>query len=291
MLLATSSASAQNNTIHIDQVSSSSTGSDLTLTVVQIGSGNVIQGSNTASTAVTGGGFFAILTGNTQKVVVEQVGSTNKAFLDLIGDSLDVSLVVQGDSNDVILECIGNTCGTAKMDLSIVGSLNEIDYRFGNSAAVSTLDLSYTIVGSSNTSDDTANFPTGISNAAQATTASRSVVTSGSPAQLQRDGSGDLTLATSTAALTDGTTAFATSHFATTNDISGTNQDVDVIVFGDSNAFLTEISGSNHTLDLTIDGSRSEVSVRMGSNNNTIDLRLEGDDAAIAVISDDNFAR
>ena len=64
-----------------------------------------------------------------------------------------------------------------------------------------------------------------------------------------------------------------------------------MIVFGDTNSFLTEVSGSNHTLDLTIDGSDSEVSIRMGSNNSTIDLRLEGDDASVAIISDDNFAR
>jgi len=291
VLLATSSASAQNNTIHIDQVSSSASGSDLTLTVVQIGSANQIRGSNTASTAVSGGGFFAILTGNTQNVVVEQVGSTNKAFLDLIGDSLTTKVVVQGDTNDVILECIGNTCGTAKMDLSIVGSLNEVDYRFGNGAAVSNLDLKYTIVGSSNTADNTANFDVGVANAAQAATASRSVVSSGSPAQLQRNSDGDLTLATANAALTDGTTSFATSDFASVNDIDGTNQNIDVIVFGDSNSFLTEIAGSNHTLALTIDGSKSEVSVRMGSDNSTIDLRLEGDDASVAIISDNNFAR
>ena len=290
VILATSSASAQTNTIHIDQVSSSATGSDLTLTVVQIGSGNVIQGSNNASTAV-GSGFFAILTGNTQSVVVEQVGTDNKALLDLIGDSLTTTLVVQGDTNDVTLECIGNTCGSATMDLSIVGGLNEIDYRFGNSASVSSLALGYTIVGSSNIADDKANFAVGVSNAAEATTASRSVVSAGSPAQLERDLSGDLTLATSTAALTDGTTSFATSDFASTNDIDGTNQNVDVIVFGDTNSFLTEVSGSNHTLDLTIDGSNSEVSIRMGSNNSTIDLRLEGDDASVAIISDDNFAR
>ena len=289
-VLVASPASAQTNTIHIDQVSSSATGSDLTLTVVQIGSGNVIQGSNTASTAV-GDGFFAILTGNTQTVVVEQVGTDNKAFLDLIGDSLTTTLVIQGDDNDVTLECIGDTCGSATMDLSIVGGLNEIDYRFGNSASISSTALNYTIVGSSNTSDDTENFGSGVINAAEATTASRSVVTEGTPAQLQRDVSGDLTLATSTAALTDGTTSFTTSDFASRNDIDGSNQNVDVIVFGDSNSFLTEVSGSNHTLDLTIDGSNSEVSIRMGSNNSTIDLRLEGDDASVAVISDDNFAR
>ncbi len=289
-VLVASSASAQTNTIHIDQVSSSASGSDLTLTVVQIGSGNVIQGSNTASTAI-GSGFFAILTGNTQSVVVEQVGTDNKALLDLIGDSLTTTLVVQGDDNDVTLECIGNTCGSATMDLSIVGGLNEIDYRFGNSASISSTALTYTIVGSSNTSDDTQNFASGVTNAAEATTASRTVITEGSPAQLQRDVSGDLTLATSTAALTDGTTSFTTSDFASTNDIDGTNQNVDIIVFGDSNSFLTEVSGSNHTLDLTIDGSNSEVSIRMGSNNSTIDLRLEGDDASVAVISDDNFAR
>ena len=111
------------------------------------------------------------------------------------------------------------------------------------------------------------------------------------PAHLERDLSGHLTLATSTAALTDGTTSFSTSDFASTNDIDGTNQNVDVIVFGDTNSFLTEVSGSNNTLDLTIDGSNSEVSIRMGSNNSTIDLRLEGDDASVAIISDDNFAR
>jgi uncharacterized metal-binding protein len=224
-------------------------------------------------------------------VVVEQVGTDNKALLDLIGDSLTTTLVVQGDNNDVTLECIGNTCGSATMDLSIVGGLNEIDYRFGNSASISSTALTYTIVGSSNTSDDTQNFASGVTNAAEATTASRTVITEGSPAQLQRDVSGDLTLATSTAALTDGTTSFTTSDFASTNDIDGTNQNVDIIVFGDSNSFLTEVSGSNHTLDLTIDGSNSEVSIRMGSNNSTIDLRLEGDDASVAVISDDNFAR
>ena len=289
-IITTSLASAQTNTIHIDQVSTSASGSDLTLTAVQIGTSNVIQGSNNASTAI-GGGFFAILTGNTQTVVVEQIGNTNKAFLDLIGSSLTTRLVVQGDSNDVILECIGDTCGSATMDLSIVGNLNEVDYRFGNSASVSNLALAYTVVGASNTADDTANFAVGVDNAAEALTAGRSVITAGSPAQLQRNADGDLTLATVSATLSDGTTTFSTADFATTNDINGTNQSIDVIVFGDSNSFLTEIAGSNHTLDLTIDGSNSEVSIRMGSNNSTIDLRLEGDDASVAIISDDKFAR
>jgi len=284
------------NQIFIDQVSGSGTGSNLTLTAVQIGSANLIAGSNAASTQAPAPGNvpFAILAGDDQNIVIEQFGIGNAAFLDIIGGNAVVQAVSVGDQNELRLECSdsGATCGLASIDLNVTGDTNTLDYLFGDNVATDSLSLTFTINGSGNRAIDLADYGANTVNSASLIIGQRTITLDGGlPPHLERDINGDITFSTSSAAPTDGAQAFVVEDFAQTNSIDGLNQTVDILIFGDGNTMTTEIAGSNHTLQMAVDGDNSVLSVRMGGDNSVVDLRLEGDNANVAVISSDILGR
>ena len=133
------------NEIYIDQ-----TGSNSSIDLEQLGSSNIIGGTDAISGTMT----KAILTGGTMTLDINQIGSSNKFLTGgLLGDNFTGFFEFDGDSNvfDIDMDTGGlNGADYVDMNIDITGSSNEFDLNFGENDSVDYLDLDWIIDGDSN---------------------------------------------------------------------------------------------------------------------------------------------
>tara|TARA_Y100001951_G_C11289663_1_gene271259 strand:- start:1107 stop:1832 length:726 start_codon:yes stop_codon:yes gene_type:complete len=135
------------NEVSIDQ-----SGATFNLDVEQLGSGNLIGGSD----AIAGTMTALDLDGATMTLDINQIGDANKFKGDITADSFTGFFEFDGDSNvfDVQIDP-NNTFGadSSNLQVNITGSSNDMSLDQALSAMASSLDLDWTIQGDTNTID------------------------------------------------------------------------------------------------------------------------------------------
>lgn len=132
------------NEIYINQ-----TGSNVNIDLEQLGSSNIIGGDD----AVAGTMTAATLNGGTWTFDINQIGNSNQFLTDgIYGDNYTGYFNFLGDTN--VFNYSQDTTGLngadyVNVDVSVVGSLNDFDWDFGQSSDVSYLDLDFVLVGDS----------------------------------------------------------------------------------------------------------------------------------------------
>ena len=136
------------NEVSIDQ-----SGATFNLDVEQLGSGNLIGGSD----AIAGTMTALDLDGTTMTLDINQIGSSNIFRSDAIdGDNFTGFFEFDGDSNvwDVLMNSTGLiTADYVDLNIDVTGSSNEADIKIGENANSSYLNLDWIILGDSNELD------------------------------------------------------------------------------------------------------------------------------------------
>jgi hypothetical protein len=136
------------NEIYIDQ-----TGSNASIDLEQLGSSNIIGGTNAVSGTMT----KAILNGGTMTLDINQIGSSNQFLTGgLLGSNFTGFFEFDGDSNifDIDLDTTGlNGADYVDLNIDITGSSNDFELDLGQSSAVDYLNLDWIIDGDSNEFD------------------------------------------------------------------------------------------------------------------------------------------
>ena len=137
VLLLSLTAFSGNNDIYLTQ-----TGTGLTLTIDQIGAGNV---AGTTQTRVT-------LSGTTMTVDLDQIGDTNTFAASILqGNSSSWTYKATGDSNTAAIT-VGGTGDSASTDFDFeaTGDSNALTFTQGDSATATSGDQDFVVTGTSN---------------------------------------------------------------------------------------------------------------------------------------------
>lgn len=112
LLVMVGNASAQQNSVYVEQI-----GSGSTITFTQNGVGNAIGNSTTK----------AVVNGNNNNVTVDQIGNSNIAALTLQGDGATILSTTTGDNNSVTISCgAGGDCTGSTITNTITGDGNQV---------------------------------------------------------------------------------------------------------------------------------------------------------------------
>lgn len=135
------------NEVSIDQ-----SGATFNLDVEQLGSGNLIGGTD----AVAGTMTALDLDGATMTLDINQIGSSNQFKGDITADSFTGFFEFDGDTNifDIKVDET-NTFGadSSNLQVNVTGNQNDMSLDQALSAMASSLDLDWTIQGDQNTID------------------------------------------------------------------------------------------------------------------------------------------
>lgn len=143
-LLATTQVFAQSqNTVYIDQIGSSSV-----IDVTQTGANNVV-GNETNNT---------IFRGNSQLVMITQIGSNNNSVFNIQGNGTQLTSNVTGSFNTVNASCGAaptTACTDSVITASITGNTNQVDITAGakSTATVDATGDNNTVAITSSTSN------------------------------------------------------------------------------------------------------------------------------------------
>ena len=145
MILMGNHLNAQDNEIYIDQV-----GATFNLDVVQLGSGNIIGGTDGIAGTMTP----LDLDGLTMTLDINQIGDGNEFLGDITSDTFTGFFEFDGDNNifDIQVDpanVYGANSGNFLVDVE--GSGNTFDLAVATSDLASALDLDWLIYGDSNT--------------------------------------------------------------------------------------------------------------------------------------------
>ena len=111
-LVMVGNASAQQNTVYVEQI-----GSGSTINFTQTGVGNAIGNPTTK----------AVVNGNNNDVTVDQIGNTNIAALNVQGDSITILSTTTGDGNSVTINCgVTGSCDGSTITNTITGDGNQV---------------------------------------------------------------------------------------------------------------------------------------------------------------------
>ena len=111
-LVMVGNASAQQNSVYVEQI-----GSGSTINFTQTGVGNAIGNSTTK----------AVLNGNKNEVTVDQIGNSNIAALNVQGDSATILSTTTGDNNSVTISCgAAGDCTGSNITNTITGDGNQV---------------------------------------------------------------------------------------------------------------------------------------------------------------------
>ena len=133
------------NEIYVDQ-----SGNTASIDLEQLGSSNLIGGTNAVSGTMTA----LDLDGISMTLDINQIGSSNIFRSDAIdGDNFTGFFEFDGDSN--VMDILMNSTGLISADyvnlyIDVTGSSNEFDLEIAENADSSYLDLDWTILGDSN---------------------------------------------------------------------------------------------------------------------------------------------
>jgi len=147
MLLISAPLWSADNEIYIDQ---SSGASNSNIDLEQLGSGNIIGGSD----AVAGSMTDLDLVGTGLTLDINQIGDSNKFLGDITADSYTGFFEFDGDSNTFNMNTDNtNTYGadSSNINVDVTGSSNTFTLNQATTAIASNLDLDWIINGSSNT--------------------------------------------------------------------------------------------------------------------------------------------
>jgi hypothetical protein len=132
------------NEISIDQA-----GATTSIDIEQLGSGNLIGGSD----AIAGTMTALDLDGATMTLDINQLGSSNIFKGDIYADNYTGFFEFTGDSNTFAMQTDpNNTYGadSSNVNIQVSGSSNAFTFSQATNAQASTLDLDWTINGSNN---------------------------------------------------------------------------------------------------------------------------------------------
>tara|TARA_R100000700_G_C3177711_1_gene153016 strand:+ start:487 stop:1215 length:729 start_codon:yes stop_codon:yes gene_type:complete len=139
---------ADDNEIYVNQ-----TGSNASIDLEQLGSSNIIGGSDSVAGTMT----KATLNGGSMTLDINQIGSSNQFLTGgLYGSDFTGFFEFDGDSNifDIDLDTSGlNGADFVDLNIDITGSSNTFDVDLGESSAVDYLNLDWIIDGDSNAFD------------------------------------------------------------------------------------------------------------------------------------------
>ena len=203
-------ANAAGNTVYVDQI-----GSGSTISMTQTGNSNAI-GNPTDK---------AIINGQNNNIIVDQIGNTNVTALNVQGDGVTVNSLVTGDNNTVGIACgVGGSCSGSIINNTITGDGNTVT-QSADGLTISNVTI--------NTDNNTVN----IQNDSTAVAGAKSTVL------IAGGGGNDVNIIQTGAAGTNG-------HDADVNILGGTNT-VDIKQGGgvDSKVIST-ITGSGNTLTI-----------------------------------------
>lgn len=147
MLLLSAPLWSADNEIYIDQ---SSGASNSNIDLEQLGSGNIIGGSDAAAGIMTD----LDLVGTGLTLDINQIGDSNKFLGDITADSYTGFFEFDGDSNTFNMNTDNtNTYGadSSNINVDVTGSSNTFTLNQATTAIASNLDLDWIINGSSNT--------------------------------------------------------------------------------------------------------------------------------------------
>lgn len=147
MLLLSAPLWSADNEIYIDQ---SSGASNSNIDLEQLGSGNIIGGSDAAAGSMTD----LDLVGTGLTLDINQIGDSNKFLGDITADSYTGFFEFDGDSNTFNMNTDNtNTYGadSSNINVDVTGSSNTFTLNQATAAIASNLDLDWIINGSSNT--------------------------------------------------------------------------------------------------------------------------------------------
>jgi len=148
ILLIFSLGLAADNEIFVDQ-----SGSNATIKLEQLGSGNLIGGTSAVSGTMTA----LDLDGTSMTLTINQIGDSNIFRSDAFeSDSVTGYFDFQGDSNqmDILMNSGGlYSSDYADIDVQVSGGSNQFDIKLAENADTSYLDLDYIIDGDSNVFD------------------------------------------------------------------------------------------------------------------------------------------
>lgn len=146
MLLLSAPLWSADNEIYIDQ---SSGASNSNIDLEQLGSGNIIGGSDAAAGSMTD----LDLVGTGLTLDINQIGDSNKFLGDITADSYTGFFEFDGDSNTFNMNTDKtNTYGadSSNINVDVTGSSNTFTLNQATAALASNLDLDWIINGSSN---------------------------------------------------------------------------------------------------------------------------------------------
>ena len=133
------------NEVYVDQ-----SGSNAAIDIEQLGSSNLIGGTDAVSGTMTA----LDLDGLRMTLDINQIGSSNIFRSDAIdGDDATLFFEFDGDSNvwDMLMNSSGLVSSDfVNMNVDVTGSSNEFDVNIGEDSSASYLDLDWTILGDSN---------------------------------------------------------------------------------------------------------------------------------------------
>lgn len=148
---------ADDNEIYVDQ-----SGSSASIDLEQLGSGNLIGGSDSVAGTLTA----LDLDGTSFTLDINQIGSSNIFRSDAIdGDNFTGFFEFDGDSNvwDILMNSTGLiTNDYVNMNVDVTGSSNTFDVAIGEDSSASYLDLDWIITGDSNEFDFTIDYANAI---------------------------------------------------------------------------------------------------------------------------------
>jgi hypothetical protein len=111
-LVMVGNASAQQNTVYVEQI-----GSGSTINFTQSGIGNAIGNATTK----------ASVNGNNNNVTVDQIGNSNIAALNVQADNVTVLSTTTGDSNSITINCgVGGSCDGSTITNTVTGDGNQV---------------------------------------------------------------------------------------------------------------------------------------------------------------------
>jgi|TARA_R100000479_G_C6379642_1_gene200515 hypothetical protein len=138
---------AADNEIYIDQ---SSGASNSNFDLEQLGSGNIIGGSD-----ATAGSMTALdLDGTVMNLDINQIGNTNKFLGDIWADNYTGFFEFDGDTNTFNMQTDpSNTYGAdgSNVNVDVTGNTNTFTLNHATTALAGTLDLDWIVSGDSNT--------------------------------------------------------------------------------------------------------------------------------------------
>jgi len=135
------------NEVYIDQV-----GATFNLDIEQLGSSNIIGGSDAISGTMTA----LDLDGTTMTLDINQIGDTNKFLGDITADTFTGFFEFDGDGNTFNIQVDPtNTYGadSGNFNVDVTGGSNTFTLDVATNDLASTLDLDWIVQGDSNTFD------------------------------------------------------------------------------------------------------------------------------------------